>query len=413
MAVGRVFMVVSAPLVGVLGAAIVIAGGALYLAAIARQHPARFGVVITMGLLVDQMVRASGQTLDPTWSESFLPVQTALSALLFVISVARTAFRLDGESTASRAYAGISIMGGIALGALLFLECALLGLPNAIARWTGVDYAILAPWLVAATALPLIPEARYTARRVLTLIDVQWRGWFWLLVISLLFVVGNRFEGPSAAAALIVAQFLVVLAFWWVVRPVGKEIRDVTGVGLVIGFVVLILLYGFDFFTYEYAFVRDFGGGLNQLSRMLRALRGLGLGVMVAAVALSSIPLMDATRRIPWQRGRLRENLGGIVAVFAGATVVALSSLVPGIIDSPNTPDSVRIATYNIHGGYGLYFDYDLAKIADTIWQSGADVVLLQEVDAGRLASYGVDQALWLGWRCCRGFPSSMRMARC
>ena len=33
----------------------------------------------------------------------------------------------------------------------------------------------------------------------------------------------------------------------------------------------------------------------------------------------------------------------------------------------------------------------------DTIWTSGADVVLLQEVDAGRLVSFGVDQALWLG----------------
>jgi endonuclease/exonuclease/phosphatase family metal-dependent hydrolase len=57
------------------------------------------------------------------------------------------------------------------------------------------------------------------------------------------------------------------------------------------------------------------------------------------------------------------------------------------------------VATYNIHGGYSLYFDYDLFELADTIWASGADVVLLQEVDAGRLISYGVDQALWLGRR--------------
>ncbi len=51
-----------------------------------------------------------------------------------------------------------------------------------------------------------------------------------------------------------------------------------TGPALMLSLIVLALLFGGDFFTYEYAFVRDFSGGLDWLSGLLRSLRGLGLG---------------------------------------------------------------------------------------------------------------------------------------
>ncbi len=408
-AVGRVFMTLNEPFTGVLGAAMVLAGAGLYLAALARQQPARFAVLLVIGLTLDQVVRAYGQTLDVTWSENFLPVQTGLSIVLFLLAVSRTVFSEDRPLQAVPAYSGISLGGGLALGAYLFLQCALFGLPNAIAHWSGVDYTLVAPWLVAATALTLVPESRDLARRVLLLVDAQWRGWFWLVLVSLLVVIGNRFDGPVAAAALIAAQFLLTLNLWWIARPVSNAERDVTGVGLVGAFAVLALLFGADFFTYEYAFVRDFAGGLATLSRLLRAMRGLGLAVMLAAIALAAIPLMDARRRIPWQRAGVAETLGGIGAVFASAIVVTLLVLPPAVIRSGDA-SKMRVATYNIHGGYSLYFDYSLAEMADTIWESGADVVLLQEVDGGRLVSYGVDQALWLARRLgmqARFFPTN------
>jgi hypothetical protein len=59
---------------------------------------------------------------------------------------------------------------------------------------------------------------------------------------------------------------------------VGKDQRDMTGPALMLSLIVLALLFGGDFFTYEYAFVRDFSGGLDWLSGLLRSLRGLGLG---------------------------------------------------------------------------------------------------------------------------------------
>ncbi|MBN2471671.1 MAG: endonuclease/exonuclease/phosphatase family protein [Anaerolineae bacterium] len=397
-AVGRVFMTLSDPFMGVLGGALVIGGASLYIAALARQMPARLAIVLVLGLLLDQILRAYGHTMDPTWEEAFLPIQTGLSVVLFLVAVLRVMALGVSPFAAVSSFSGISTGGGLALGALLFLETALFGLPNAVGHWAGVPYAMIAPWLVAATALTLIPPARDTARRVLTLVDVQWRGWFWLVLISLLVVVGNRFEGIAAGAALVVAQFLIVLNFWWVARPLAKETRDVTGLSFVVAFAVVGVLFAADFFTYEYAFVRDFEGGLVWLSRLLRAMRGLGLGVILAAVALSAVPLMNARRRIPWMRGEPREFLAGIGVVAASAALVTLAVFSP--VEAPTgNRDRLRVATYNIHGGYSLYFDHSLAQMADTIWESGADVALLQEVDGGRLVSFGVDQAHWLGKR--------------
>src|SRR5664279_2626698 len=99
-----------------------------------------------------------------------------------------------------------------ALGGLLYIEFAVLGLSNTVARHAGLDYITVAPWLVVATLLPLVPEAREVARRFLGIFDGQFRGWVWYLLIGLLVVVGFRFSGLLAASALIVAQLMVTLS---------------------------------------------------------------------------------------------------------------------------------------------------------------------------------------------------------
>ncbi len=52
-----------------------------------------------------------------------------------------------------------------------------------------------------------------------------------------------------------------------------------------------------------------------------------------------------------------------------------------------------------MHGGYSQFFDPNLERAAELIEANGADIVLLQEVETGRLASFGVDQVLWLARR--------------
>jgi endonuclease/exonuclease/phosphatase family metal-dependent hydrolase len=59
----------------------------------------------------------------------------------------------------------------------------------------------------------------------------------------------------------------------------------------------------------------------------------------------------------------------------------------------------LHVGTYNMHYGYNTTWRLTLEEIARTIEESGADVVMLQEVDACRITSYGVDNGLWLARR--------------
>jgi endonuclease/exonuclease/phosphatase family metal-dependent hydrolase len=57
----------------------------------------------------------------------------------------------------------------------------------------------------------------------------------------------------------------------------------------------------------------------------------------------------------------------------------------------------VKVMTYNIHGGIGTDAIYNLQRIADTIRNSGADVIGLNEVDKNFQASTNYDdQVTWL-----------------
>jgi endonuclease/exonuclease/phosphatase family metal-dependent hydrolase len=59
--------------------------------------------------------------------------------------------------------------------------------------------------------------------------------------------------------------------------------------------------------------------------------------------------------------------------------------------------DRLRSATYNIHYGYDDDWHFTLEKIAETIKAEDVDVIALQEVDTGRMTSYCVDDAYYLG----------------
>jgi endonuclease/exonuclease/phosphatase family metal-dependent hydrolase len=78
--------------------------------------------------------------------------------------------------------------------------------------------------------------------------------------------------------------------------------------------------------------------------------------------------------------------------------------LVTAAFARPPAPDlketgPVRVGTYNMHYGYNTPWQLSLEAQARTIEESGADIVMLQEVDGCRITSYGVDDALWLARR--------------
>jgi len=131
---------------------------------------------------------------------------------------------------------------------------------------------------------------------------------------------------------------------------------------------------------------------------LLRSFRGMGLGLALVAALVLSIPMILWRRRIPWRGGRGLYTLAGLLLVV-GASYAGAVAASGSIIRRPANADCLRIATFNIHGGYSQFFDPNLERVAQLVELNGVDVLLLQEVDTGRMASFGVDQVLWLARR--------------
>ena len=395
-----------------LGGALVIGAGLLYLALVIIRRPGFFPAIILTGVAGDALIRALGNSYDPTWQRGYvfdvggaftvgIEVVIAIAAIVLIFLSIGLWF-VERREAAAEDYVApprgvLNLWGALALGGILFLELTLLGLPNVVARWADVSYSGIVPWLLAATLLPLVPEIRAFAGRFAGMFDGVWRGWLWLLLLGLLLVIGDRYDGIPAAIALTLAQFVVGLTLWWLIQT-GAPSHNLTG--LFVPFTVLAfgLLAVGEYFTYDYAYVPDFAPPYDQVDEVLRAFREMGLALVLIAALLAAIPMILARRRIPWRGGRASYTvltLLLVVAVSAGSVAATVNETVR----RPENPDCLRVATFNIHGGYSQFFDPNLERVANLIEADGADVVLLQEVETGRMASYGVDQVLWLARR--------------
>jgi endonuclease/exonuclease/phosphatase family metal-dependent hydrolase len=424
-AIGRAAMIVGPDPNVTYAASLTVGAGLLYIAVLVRQRARMLPYLFILGLSIDQLLRAIGNTLDPSWSAStvvldfpvnadsrilltYLHVQLALSALAIIASL--FAFVLQRreaqtqEASISLDRGLLPLWGAIGMGALLFLELSLLALPNAIAGRTNVDYTTFVPFVMAATALPLIPWIRAKARGIIGLFDSGVRGWSWMLMVAMLVVFGTRFRGIGGGAALVMAQFTISMLWWWVVRPQAEKERNFTGLWMIVAVFIFGLLAVGDFFTYEYAYVRDLTGNLQFLNDaippLLRGFRGMGLGVILLAVFFAVIPMTQTLRRIPWAESKstLAQSFVALLLV-GGLSIGSALAARPPLVQALTGVDSFRVGTYNIHSGFNEFFHFDMGDIASTVQQSGGNVVLLQEVEAGRMTSFGVDEALWMARR--------------
>jgi len=403
-AIGRALLVVDSPISETMAAALVLGGGLLYLAMLIRSRAQILPYFFIVGFGADQIFRAFGNTLDPSMLPDYLGIQLILSLIAIILSFITISrgLRRDDESALSEDFGLLTILGGIGLGGLLFLQLTLLALPNAVAGRAGVDYTTFVPFILAATLLPLIPPVRALARNFISTFDGALRGWLWILIAALLIVAGTRFQGPIGGAALVSAQFFVSMTWWWLVRPQAEKERNFSGLWLILSAVIMAVLILGDSFTYEYAFVRNLAPELSSLNSIIpplfRGFRGMGLGLLLFAIFLVALPMSQVQRRIPWKGGTLPQTVAAIIVV-AAASVGAAYAARPPLIAGVRNVDNIRVGTYNIHAGFNEFFEYDLEEIARTIERSGANVVLLQEVENGRVTSFGVDQELWLARR--------------
>jgi endonuclease/exonuclease/phosphatase family metal-dependent hydrolase len=372
-ALARIPLTINAPAVRLWSSVLIIGAGGLYTATLLRQRPRVFPTGLLLAFALDQFLRAAGNTFDVGLRSWWLPVQAVLS--LATCAVAWLAFpRSRGDSPATER---IGIGSGLAIGALLFLESSLLGFPNALARWAEVDYAIVAPLLMLVTLLAALPPARQVASRLLR----GPLGGLGLLCLALAGLAAGRTAGGAAGlAGMLVAQFLLLLVPFGLA---GSRRRERSGLALALGFLLfLILSFGFAFtFTYPYT---------------IPAFRGMGVPIVLVAAAIAAFPALRSRFVKPetWYLQLKRWRW----------LTIAVPVLLTAAFAWPTAPDlkqegPVRVGTYNIHYGYNTPWQFSLEAQARTIEESGADIVVMQEVEGCRITSYGVDDALWLARR--------------
>lgn len=390
------------------GAAIAVGGGMFYVSMLVRHRAQSLPYMFVIAFAVDQIFRAFGNTLDPSWSPNYAGIQLVLTLVTIVLSFYTVIRQQVEQPVASQSISPdrglFTIWGSIGLGGLLFLELSLLTVPNAIIGRAGYSaftpYPLLAPLLVIVTLLPLIPSVRATAGKFIGIFDNNVRGWVWLLLIALLIVLGVRVGNVLALVAMVLAQLCVSLIWWWLVRPMGEKERNLSGVWMILAMVVFLILVVFDIFTYEYAFVRDFAPSLDFLNPiippLLRGFRGLGVAVLLLSVVVAVLPMVQVRKRIPWRGGSNTEGVFWLVMLIVAGLITGVAARPPQIVASR---DELRIGTYNIHSGFNEFYNYDLEAIAETIQSSGVNILLLQEVETGRLTSFSADQVLWLARR--------------
>jgi endonuclease/exonuclease/phosphatase family metal-dependent hydrolase len=374
----RIPLTLNDPQARLVASILIIAATGIYLALRLRGNLRVTVRALVLALVVDQLLRAAGQTWDLTLRPEWWPGQVVVSLLLSLLAGWRFRERPAREAATDRP--GWGLRAGLFWGGWLFLQASLLAFPNAMARWSGEAYWILA------SILPLIPLLALAG-------DDLWRirrGWIEsLLVLAILLAglaLGYLSTGLPAVLGLALAQgAAVVLLLSWPLVP-RRDGRDRLGPALALGGILYLVLSFAYAFTFTYAYTLDL-------------FRDLGLPVFLAAGLLTGLPALG----LPATRGPVsrlpRRRLLGAVGVAVVLMLVILAVAIPRDRPTPAMADSLRVATYNIHYGYDTFWHLSLEAQARTIEASGADVVMLQEVDTGRPTSYMIDDATWLARR--------------
>ncbi len=297
------YLTLELPNTSTLSEAVVVGATMLYLTLLAMRRAAFLPTMLVTGFVGDQLIRAANNTLDPTFDPDYsfrlFGITAEIEGFLFGVAIValilttlttlieREEERMPHTEKPKRGI--LTPWGAVALGGLLYLEFTVLGLPNAAARWAGVDYQLMLPMILLATSLPLVPEVRAQAGNFLATFDGAYRGWLWALLLALCVVVGKRFMGAPAALLLALGQFLAILTLWWLVRPPDPDVRmrlNPTPSFFVLGMLMFFLLTAGDYFTYDYAFVRPFAAPFGIVSDILSGMQGMGIVVALVAVIL-------------------------------------------------------------------------------------------------------------------------------
>jgi endonuclease/exonuclease/phosphatase family metal-dependent hydrolase len=360
------------------GSLVVLAAGGLYLAAMLVANRPVVWPAMTLALGIDQILRLLGDTYDLGLRPGWLPVQGIWSIALIALSI----WLSRNARPSPRAYAPPGVLWGLAMGGFFFLETSLLASPNAISRWSNWPYALVTPLLLVVTLLPLFTRFNQSmAHSLCTNRNLHFGGAI-LLLIAL--PAGYFLTGFISAIALLAAQFVAIsgLCYFMDVSRGGKL---TPGTSLAFGMFLFLIFNFLNAFAFTYPYTLPFMRGEGWVIYLLASL------VLVVDLILQRGPARPLTEPVIAARG--------LVIFSLLSLILSVYWVQPQPTDPMPTGGKIRAGTYNIHYGYDTTWHYTLEDVASNIETNQVDLVALQEVDTGRLTSYGVDDAYYLSRR--------------
>ncbi|MCC6905394.1 MAG: endonuclease/exonuclease/phosphatase family protein [Anaerolineae bacterium] len=361
----------------------------VYLLTLLRANRLAWLTGMVVGLSLEQSLRAFDTidfTLQPSIDISiagalyrvpWVVIQIGVSMVVVLCSVIARRQAVNEPFVPGQ----FSLQGGLALGGFLALEVGVLGQPALIARWADLPVPALTMWIVLVTMLPLLPAVRHVVSDMLHVLDERFRGLVWFAGFLLMVLAGNRLPGLASGVTLIIAQLMAVLLLWWTADSKDANAGGFsTGAGYAVSTPVFIGLL----LAYE--------ATLTPLPGT-EWLAGRGVFVLIVAAALLGAPRLIWREVDPWRwPSPIPSPLmaGGVVLLTALTLILSTVDVQDRSTGSSNT---LRVATYNINGGIDEAGRYRLDLIERTMRASLADVIVLQEVDSGRLTSFNHDQA--------------------
>jgi endonuclease/exonuclease/phosphatase family metal-dependent hydrolase len=281
-------------------------------------------------------------------------------ALAALIAASTLLWATMADRRAEPRLVGASAWGAFALGPFLSLQLTLLANPGRLAVASGYElpYTVISAQAGLLSGVLAAGFLRCRAVRV--------------AAAAALFLLAATFDRAGVALPVVIAlaqcAAVLLLACAFAAAPIAGSQRTYSlfAAGQVAFFLLIFLFYART----------DWPGAW-----------------LAGAALLAAAGLVPRIAEAPLPR----------LAIFAGGAAVTAGLLIalipPGIQVAAPARGEIGVLSYNIHQALDARSVPSIREIAGVIERSGADVVMLQEINRGQTISGGADHAAWFAWR--------------
>jgi endonuclease/exonuclease/phosphatase family metal-dependent hydrolase len=335
------------------------------------------GFGLLLGVAADTAVHVAARTLDLAWQQGMIPFLAILLLALLLLLLLRQVLTVlpDGVRDGRFAHAWPLLI----IGPWLFLQLVYFQNVARLAASAGWSLPLAGTWIVLGNVLGTAVAVAVVNRTERSAIAVV-AGL--LLIVSLFF-----FSTTGLAGALLTLIGLAAGAVLLLLVFAGLETaEDRPGLaGLTMANGMGQLLFVLVMFLYYVAY--DIPLGFRPVSI---------LPVVGLVVALPVV--LAASRRQPgWRLNYVPALIALVLLVFPVMLWLTWSEPEASQLVAENR--TVRIINYNLHNGFNSEGLLDMEALAHVIEESGADVLLLQEVSRGWVINGSLDMLAWLSQR--------------